>query len=322
MGLEIKPSKTRIAHTLHSELSEDGKAGFDFLGYHIQQFPAGKYRSGKHPSSHQSLGFKTLITPSKDANKNHQLEIRKVIKKHKHSSQVKLIKELNPIIRGWINYYSYSDAQTTGEFSRHEYLTYQKLRAWGRRKCQGKLKDAHTKYWRKIGSRNWVFATTKEDANPLRLLSHIEFGSSSTKYVKVKGENSPYNGELVYWSTRMGKNPDMPRRKASLLKKQKGVCPWCCLHFRERDILEEDHVLARALGGKDKYDNLQLLHAHCHDAKTALDLRYIRENSYQEHLKRINKELDKYNWFWKDDVLYVERKTRFRESHDKGRYIE
>lgn len=37
IGLELKPSKTRIAHTLHPELSEDGKAGLDFLGYHIRQ---------------------------------------------------------------------------------------------------------------------------------------------------------------------------------------------------------------------------------------------------------------------------------------------
>ncbi|MGL5942697.1 MAG: reverse transcriptase domain-containing protein [Waterburya sp.] len=37
MGLELKPDKTRIAHTLYPELSEDGIAGFDFLGYNIRQ---------------------------------------------------------------------------------------------------------------------------------------------------------------------------------------------------------------------------------------------------------------------------------------------
>ena len=36
MGLELKPEKTRLTHTLNDELSEDGKAGFDFLGHHIQ----------------------------------------------------------------------------------------------------------------------------------------------------------------------------------------------------------------------------------------------------------------------------------------------
>ena len=39
IGLELKPEKTRLTHTFNPELSEDGKAGFDFLGHHIQQYP-------------------------------------------------------------------------------------------------------------------------------------------------------------------------------------------------------------------------------------------------------------------------------------------
>ena len=310
IGLELKPSKTRITHTLFPEMSEDGKAGFDFLGYHIQQFPVGKYSSSIHPSTREKLGFRTLITPSKDACKKHQLDIKNVIRKRKHSHQARLINELNPIIRGWMNYYSFSDAQTVGELTRQDNLIFQKLRAWARYRTGKWDKKTKRKYWKKIGKNNWVFATNEEDANPLRLLTHTEFGSSSTEYVKVKGEDSPLNGKLVYWSIRMGRSPDMPYRKASLLKRQKGVCPWCCLHFREGDILEEDHILARALGGKDRYDNLQLLHGHCHDAKTALDLSYIRVNSIKEHLKYINKELNKHNWFWKDDILCIQRKVK------------
>ncbi len=36
MGLELKPSKTRITHTL------DGQAGFDFLGFQVRQYRVGK----------------------------------------------------------------------------------------------------------------------------------------------------------------------------------------------------------------------------------------------------------------------------------------
>ncbi len=216
------------------------------------------------------LGFKTLITPTKEAGKRHQRRLKDVIKKHKHSSQGKLINELNPIIRGWINFYRFSDATTTGEFARQNNLLYLKLRAWGRYRI-GSPSNALNKYWRKIGNRKWVFATNKEDKNPLKLLSHTALGSSSTEYVKVKGEESPFNGNLIYWSTKLGRNPDLRIRKSILLKKQKGICYWCCLHFQEGDILEEDHIVPRALGGKDIYDNLQLLHGHCHDEKTALD---------------------------------------------------
>jgi len=66
IGLELKPEKTRIAHTLHPHLSEDGQPGFDFLGHHIQQMRVGKYRDNKN-SHGKSLGFITLITPSKTA---------------------------------------------------------------------------------------------------------------------------------------------------------------------------------------------------------------------------------------------------------------
>ncbi len=314
MGLELKPSKTRITHTLTPELSEDGIAGFDFLGHHIQQFPTSKYKSARN-SYGTVLGFKTLITPTKDACKRHQNKIKEVVKKHKYSHQALLIEELNPIIRGWVNYYSNTDAATVGELARQDYLVYQKLRAWGRHKCKGSLKKAHQKYWKKIGNKNWVFATREGNGKPLRLLTHTEFGSSSTKYVKVRGEDSPFNGKLVYWSTRMGRSPDMPTRKASLLKRQKGICPWCCNSFREGDMLETDHILARALGGKDVYDNLQLLHGHCHDEKTALDLEYIKERKFQKYLESINSELDKYNWFWDENDILVTSKKRCRVSY-------
>ena len=191
IGLELKPSKTRIAHTLIPEQSEDGKVGFDFLGYYIRQYPTGRYKSAKNGAS-QTLGFQTLITPSKQSLVKHQESIKKTIDKHKYASQIDLINDLNPIIRGWCNYYSFSDANTTREFSRQDNLVYQKLRAWGKHRCKG-LKTAHKKYFHKIGNRNWVFAVREGNANPFRLLLHGSFESSSTNYVKVKGDKSPYD---------------------------------------------------------------------------------------------------------------------------------
>ena len=268
-GLELKPEKTRLTHTLHAELSEDGKAGFDFLGHHIQQYPAGKYRSAKNAQG-RILGFKTLITPSKKASKAHQEQVGRIIKKHRSSPQAALIKDLNPVIRGWTSYYKNSDAQTVGELSKQDHLTYLKLRRWAKRRC-GNINDGHSKYWTTIGGNNWVFATRTGEANPLRLLSHQEFGSSSTEYVRVKSDKSPFDGDLIYWSTRLGIHPEMPSRKAKLLKQQKGKCSWCELHFQEWDVMEVDHKIPRALGGKDEWKNLQLLHRHCHDEKAAND---------------------------------------------------
>jgi len=308
IGLELKPSKTRIAHTLNKLASEDGKAGFDFLGYHIQQYPAGKYVSSKKGNG-EILGFKTLITPTRQAIKEHQRNIKGIINENKSSSQSQLIQELNPVIRGWCQYYEFSDAQTLNEFSKQDHLVFLKLRAWGNYRCK-KLKDAENKYYTKIGKRNWVFAVKRESKNPLRLLFHSDFSSSSTEYVKVKGECSPYDGNLVYWSTRMGKNPDLPLRKATLLKQQKGKCKWCGYHFREEDILEEDHIIPTSLGGKDDYKNLQLLHGHCHDQKTTLDLIEIRKKEISNSLKDLDKFYEKVNYLWVDDILTIIPKAK------------
>jgi RNA-directed DNA polymerase len=189
MGLELKPEKTRLTHTFKDELSEDGKAGFDFLGHHIQQYPAGKHRSSL--STHgEILGFNTLITPNKKSSKAHQEEIGRIIKKHRSSPQSALIRDLNPVIRGWTSFYTNSDAKNVGELSKQDNLTYLKLRRWAKRRCVN-INAGHRLYWHSTGGKNWVFSTREEGVNPIRLLKHSEFECSSTDYVKVKGDKSP-----------------------------------------------------------------------------------------------------------------------------------
>lgn len=67
VGLELKPSKTRISHTFNEY---EGNKGFDFLGFSIRQYPVGKCHSGKTTNG-KSLGFKTIIKPSNDKIKAH-----------------------------------------------------------------------------------------------------------------------------------------------------------------------------------------------------------------------------------------------------------
>ena len=269
IGLELKPEKTRLTHTFDDELSEDGRAGFDFLGHHIQHFPAGKYHCSKDTRG-RLLGFITLITPTKKASKVHQEKIKSIVLKHRSSPQSALIKDLNPVIRGWSNYYANSDIKTVGESSRQDQLTYLKLRRWAKRRCKNKIGTGHLKYWHSYGGSSWVFST-KEGTNALRLQLHRNVACSSTDYVKVKGDKSPYDGDLVYWSSRMGQHPEMPNREAKLLRQQKGRCTHCGLTFREGDVMEVDHIIPKSIGGKDEWKNLQLLHRHCHDVKTASD---------------------------------------------------
>ena len=258
MGLELKPARTRLTHTLNKYGSKE--PGFNFLGFNIKQWKVGKY--------HSKQGFKTFITPSKEKQKIHYDRVASIIDDHKGAPQSALIRHLNPVIIGWSNYYSTVVSKVA--YSDIDNLMYQKLRRWAKRRHPKKKGEwVSNKYWQTIGGDNWVFATRQEGKNPMRLRSHAE--TPIVRHVKVKGEASPYDGNLIYWSSRMGTHPEATKRVATLLKKQKGKCTHCGLYFREEDVLEIDHITPKSLGGKDQYDNLQILHRHCHDVKTTED---------------------------------------------------
>ncbi len=275
MGLELKPSKTRLIHTLNKY--ENNDPGFNFLGFNIRQFPVGKYQSGKSTYG-ETLGFKTIITPSQDKQRVHYDQLSSIIKTHKSASQAALIGKLNPIIRGWANYYSTVVSKET--YTELDNLMYQKLRAWAKHRHPNKNGTwVSNKYWQTIGNANWVFATKQKDKNPLRLLRHSD--TAIVRHVKVKDDASPYDGNLIYWSIRMGKHPEATTRVSTLLKKQKGKCTHCKLYFKDGDVLEVDHKVPKSKGGRDEYKNLQILHRHCHDVKTAEDDK--AEGMYDKH---------------------------------------
>src|SRR5579864_1926243 len=86
IGLELKPSKTRLSHTLNDY---QGNVGFNFLGFSIRQFPVGKTHTGA--STGKPLGFKTIITreSKKESNamcKHSGRSYRKVHRSHKSNS--------------------------------------------------------------------------------------------------------------------------------------------------------------------------------------------------------------------------------------------
>ena len=64
-----------------------------------------------------------------------------------------------------------------------------------------------------------------------------------------------------------------PRASSTLLKRQAGKCRHCGGYFKAGDVLEVDHIIPRAAGGRDAYTNWQLLHRYCHVAKTARERR-------------------------------------------------
>ena len=80
---------------------------------------------------------------------------------------------------------------------------------------------------------------------------------------KVREDKSPFDGDWVYWSARLGREPTKPRRVTRLLKRQRGHCAHCGLRFVAGDVLEVHHHDGNHVN--NAFDNLRLLHGHCHD---------------------------------------------------------
>ena len=262
IGLELNLEKTRIVHTLNEHAGRP--PGFDFLGFTARQFPAGKTHAGKMAGkSGRHLGFRPSLRPSREASKRHGRALAAIVRRNRTSAQAVLIGQLNPHIVGWAQYYS--TVSSAKVFKREDAQLYAKLRRWASRRHRHKGRRwIARKYWHPERGR-WAFAA----ASGAALTRHAQV--HARKHVKVRGTKSPYDGDWSYWGIRVRTYPELPWRVMTLLKMQTGRCAWCHLRFMPEDRWEIDHIIPTSLGGLDRYENLQLLHAHCHDQKTASD---------------------------------------------------
>ena len=94
------------------------------------------------------------------------------------------------------------------------------------------------KYWHTVGLNNWRFGKDEEH------ILHRHSETPISRHTKVKGTASIYDGNKIYWASRMGKNPLIKPSLARMLKKQKGKCNYCKLSFKPEDIIEIDHIIA------------------------------------------------------------------------------
>jgi RNA-directed DNA polymerase len=273
-GLELSEEKTRIVHSTD---------GFDFLGFncrHYKNKTTGYY--AKNNANKQ--GFKLLIKPSKKSIKTHSDKIKEVLRQMKAAPQEEVIKRLNPIIKGWTNYFRIGVSNEI--FNKLDYLMWQKLWAWSKRRHHTKGKKwIAAKYFHTIGKRKWNFAT-KKDGQIDQVLHHYS-DTKIKRHVKVQKGKSFYDGDEIYWAKRLsGGYGDITPSKAKMLKSQDGKCAYCGAVFKNGDLMEAHHKTHKANGGMDKYGNLILMHRHCHDQYHAEHLKIRAE---KRRLKALEK---------------------------------
>ena len=148
MGLHLSPSKTRITHTLDSY---EENVGFDFLGFHVQQYHVGKTHTGKDTHG-RSLGYKTLIHPSKEAIKRHTREIGQRLRKIRNAPQARSSGISIPLYEGGANYYRWVVCSEV--FRTCDYNTLRQLMRWSNARHPGKGKrEASKKYRIRVDTR-------------------------------------------------------------------------------------------------------------------------------------------------------------------------
>lgn len=258
VGLELKPSKTRILHTLKPLNGK--KPGFDFLGFTVRQYPA----------KQSKRLYKLLIKPSRNSVKQHKLVVKHKLREMRGIPQEDVIKNLNPIIRGWCQYYT--SVVSSKIFNSLNNTMFRKLWKWAVYRHHNKGKHwIKRKYFRKYNNDNWSFMTDKG----LHLIKHGDHAIK--RHVKVLGAKSPYDGDWTYWGNRISKIPGKSPRVIKLLKLQQGKCNYCHLWFSFDDLAHVHHQDRNRRNNNIK--NLLLLHKHCHDQLhgSVYDKHQIRE---------------------------------------------
>ncbi len=244
-GLRLSDAKTRI-------VSID--RGFDFLGWNFR-----------------SYGGKLLIKPSKENVNAFVGKVREVIKSNATSNQAYLIRQLNPVIRGWTNYHRNVVAKQT--FAYVDYQLFNALWRWAKRRHPNKgLRWIADRYWSSWETRSWVFVdrfVKPASGESVRLLSAAEVPIQ--RHVKVKADYHPFDPDWDDYGKDRGirgfKRAVGHRRQLSaLFHRQNGVCDRCQHAITHDSGWHVHHVVPRQSGGGDSLDNLVLLHPVCHTA--------------------------------------------------------
>jgi len=173
MGLSLSMAKTKVCHTL--EPAADRSRGFTFLGCDIRQHRVGKYRKKPY-----FKGIHTHIGPSKEAQKRIYQKCAGVIeatfrnkkrnaeRAHREAGgaptpQEVIIYGLNPMIRGWANYFSPHNSKR--DFSTLDHKLFKKLLRWTRRNHPNT-----TQKWRVDtffnGGNPWIFISRRKGSSP------------------------------------------------------------------------------------------------------------------------------------------------------------
>ena len=164
-GLSLSEEKTRISHI------DDG---FDFLGFNIR-----KYKG------------KLLIKPSKTGIISIKRKIKDILRSNRAAKTDNLIGLLNPVIKGWANFYRHVVSQEI--YDKIDSAIWEMTWQWAvRRHPKKPLRWIKSKYFQRKAYRNWVFC---EQGGKLQL--YRMSNTPISRHIKIKANANPYD---PYWT--------------------------------------------------------------------------------------------------------------------------
>ena len=176
-GLELSKEKTRIVRI---------EEGFDFLGQQVRKYNG-----------------KLIIKPAKKAVKSVLAKTGGILKRNVSSKAADVIRQLNPVIRGWANYHRHVCSKDT--FSHVDWQIWRQVGRWARRRHPNRSwKWIKARYYPPHAGRQGVFTGVVKGGREIRLVAAA--ATPIQRHVKVQGTANPYDPPYAtYFAKRRAK---------------------------------------------------------------------------------------------------------------------
>lgn len=214
----------------------------EFLAKRGMKVSKAKTKLTASTSGFDFLGWKFYVQqngkfrsiPSVDNYKAFRKKVKKIVNCSNYGAKVKA-KKLAPIVRGWRQYHKY--CKLDGSRLSLWHLSYRTFKVFNKEKKQDR------------------YTTEKLIKQAFTPVSYSENG-----HIMVKGDKSPFDNDLIYWSKRKSKLYDGLTSK--VLIKQSHTCGCCGLKFADDETIHLHHKDGNHNNWKHK--NLTVIHQSCH----------------------------------------------------------
>lgn len=249
-NLKLKEAKTRILHV---------SQGVDFLGFNLRRhtYRPELNKTTRNPEKHNQV---LIIRPSK---KN----VIKLVEKIKSTMlparpMESIIRDLNPILRGWAEYFriSYHSLRVMGKLSHYIWT---KTWIWARKRHSKRNAEwVYNKYIQSSVERKWRIGVSAQEI--LYDMSTV----TSLKLTPLRENVNPYTEEGEKYYEKRRKDMVVANFRKAIYQKYKYKCPHCGDSLFGEESVELHHVIPASRGGKWTLDNIQPLHQTCHASVT------------------------------------------------------